>query len=72
MAKRWTVTLPEERRAARAVVVEADGLVLTGGALMFTRDDGSLVIGYGLGAWATVVEGGPGDAPEGAQVFSRG
>lgn len=75
MAKQWTVTLPEERRAARGVVVEADLLDVLAGALVFTRDDGSLVVAYGPGAWATVTEGAPGDGaalPEGAQVFRRG
>jgi hypothetical protein len=69
--QRWTVTLPEERRAARAVVVEADVLDVLAGALVFTLDHGALVVAYGSGAWDTVVEGGPGEAPDGAQVFER-
>lgn len=77
MAQHWMVTLPEERRTARGVVVEADQLDVLAGALVFTREDGSLVLAYGPGAWATVVESGPGgpgaDAlPESAQVFRRG
>lgn len=74
----WTVTMPEEhraeRRSRRAAVVEADGLDVLAGALVFTREDGSLVVAYGPGAWAVVVEGGPGgedQLPDGAQVFER-
>jgi hypothetical protein len=69
--QRWTVTLPGGRGAARSVVVEADNLRIEGGALVFTLDHGALVVAYGSGAWDTVVEGGPGEAPDGAQVFER-
>jgi hypothetical protein len=73
---RWTVVTRGQGGGGHNVVIAAERLEITGGALVFTAgagDGGRLVRAFGPGAWTEVEPGGPGDGlPEGAQVFGRG